>query len=289
MRSAVAGTSFPLRLPSADPARATAATVISQLDDYALPRLTDLDAPMLVVVGGSTGAGKSTLVNSLVQAPVSATGVLRPTTRAPVLVCHPADARWFRGDRLLGGLPRTTTPAASTDRDADPHRLTIMAAPALVPGLAFLDAPDIESVVTANRQLSDQLFAAADLWLFLTTPARYADAVPWRLLHTARERGTVVALVLSRVPAPATAELVDLFAELLTANNLADLPLFVLPETRVDRQGQLPEAATAPLRRWFDGLAGDDRTRAGVIRFTLDGALAAVPARLAELATAADE
>lgn len=50
---------------------------------------------MLAVVGGSTGAGKSTLINSLIGAEVSAPGLLRPTTRGPVCVCHPADASWF--------------------------------------------------------------------------------------------------------------------------------------------------------------------------------------------------
>ena len=39
---------------------------LAQLDDYVLPRLATIDAPLLAVVGGSTGAGKSTLVNSLV-------------------------------------------------------------------------------------------------------------------------------------------------------------------------------------------------------------------------------
>ena len=75
------------------------ASLLKQLDDYVLPRLESLDAPLLAVVGGSTGAGKSTLVNSLVGAEVSRSGVLRPTTRSPVLVHHPADARWFTGDR----------------------------------------------------------------------------------------------------------------------------------------------------------------------------------------------
>ena len=36
-----------------------------QIGDYLLPRLRQMDAPLLMVVGGSTGAGKSTLVNSL--------------------------------------------------------------------------------------------------------------------------------------------------------------------------------------------------------------------------------
>ena len=89
-----------------------------QIDDYLLPRLRQMDAPLLMVVGGSTGAGKSTLVNSLVGAEVSAAGVLRPTTRAPVLVCHPADSRWFEDDRILPGLARTTGRAARPGRPA---------------------------------------------------------------------------------------------------------------------------------------------------------------------------
>ena len=176
--------------------RQVAAALVAQLDDYLLPRLSRLDAPLLVVVGGSTGAGKSTLVNSLVQAPGQRRpACCGPTTRAPVLVCNPADTTWFRQGDLLPGLTRTTAPSD------DPRTLQLVSAPALTPGLAFLDAPDIDSVVDANRPLAAQLLAAADLWLFVTTAARYADAVPWELLRTARLRGTVIALVLDRVPA----------------------------------------------------------------------------------------
>ena len=79
---------------------------MGQLDDYVLPRLRSLDAPLLVVVGGSTGAGKSTLVNSILGRHVTTPGVLRPTTRAPVLVHHPDDAPWFTGQRILPGMAR---------------------------------------------------------------------------------------------------------------------------------------------------------------------------------------
>ncbi|WFF02262.1 GTPase domain-containing protein [Micromonospora sp. WMMD964] len=283
LREAIGAARYPLALPSAGAARQTAAALTDQLDDYLLPRLARLDAPLLVVVGGSTGAGKSTLVNSLVKARVSAAGVLRPTTRSPVLVCNPSDAAWFRQGDLLPGLTRTTEPSE------DSRTLQLVTAPALPAGLAFLDAPDIDSVVDANRALATQLLAAADLWLFVTTAARYADAVPWELLRSARARGAVIAMVLDRVPAEATDEIAAHLGEMLAEQGLGQAPLFVLPETWVDGQGLLPEAVTASLADWFARLAADADARTAVVRQTLDGALAALHPAVEELADAADE
>jgi hypothetical protein len=283
LRAAIGAARFPLTLPSAEPARRTAANLTDQLDDYLVPRLARLDAPLLVVVGGSTGAGKSTLVNSLVHARVSAAGVLRPTTRSPVLVCSPADSGWFRQGELLPGLTRTNEPSE------DPGTLHLVTAPALPPGLAFLDAPDIDSVVDANRALAGQLLAAADLWLFVTTAARYADAVPWELLRSAQGRGAAIAMVLDRVPPEAADEIAAHLSEMLAAQDLGAAPLFVLPETWVDGQGLLPDKVTAPLSAWFTRLAADVDARAAVVRQTLDGALAALHPAVEGLAAAAAE
>ncbi|MGN9774969.1 ABC transporter [Micromonospora sp. H33] len=283
LRAAIGTARFPLALPSAGAATRVGRALTDQLDDYLLPRLRRLDAPLLVVVGGSTGAGKSTLVNSLVKARVSAAGVLRPTTRSPVLVCNPADSSWFRQGELLPGLTRTGAPSE------DPRTLHLVTAPALPPGLAFLDAPDIDSVVDANRALAGQLLAAADLWLFVTTAARYADAVPWELLRTAQARGTVIAMVLDRVPPEAGDEVAAHLSEMLADQGLGSAPLFVLPETWVDGQGLLPEQVTAPLADWFARLAADADARAAVVRQTLDGALATLQPTVDGLAAAAEE
>ena len=293
VRDAVAATSYPLPLPSALPARSQTRALLAELEDYCLPRLTYLAAPLLVVVSGSTGAGKSTLVNSLVQAPVSLSGVLRPTTREPVLVCHPSDTPWFRGDRRLPGLTRQssvrTPPPAPARSKEGPPPLRLIAAPALPPGLAFLDSPDLDSVEAGNRALARRLLTSGDLWLFVTTPQRYADALPWGLLHTARERRAATAVVLSRVQPAAMTEMIGLVSQLLASNGLGDVPVFAVPETRLDRQGLLPDPALASLRGWFDALAADAATRHQMVRSTLDGALAALPARLLALAAAAEE
>jgi energy-coupling factor transporter ATP-binding protein EcfA2 len=283
LRAALGAVSYPLVLPSADEARRVGSALAAQLDDYLLPRLARLDAPLLVVVGGSTGAGKSTLVNSLVQAPVSNAGVLRPTTKSPVLVTHPDDVQWFGRGGLLPGLTRTGESSNA------PDVLQVVATPTIGPGLALLDAPDVDSVVDENRKLAAQLLAAADLWLFVTTAARYADAVPWELLTTARLRGTVIALVLDRVPVDAAAEIAAHLGEMLTANELGSAPLFVLPETDLDQRGLLPDSAIGPMRIWFAQLAGDAGARGTVVRQTLDGALGALTPALNGLAEAADE
>lgn len=283
LRTIIATTTYPLDLPDAEEAQRTGDGVIAQIDDYLLPRLARMDAPLLAVVGGSTGTGKSTLVNSLVRAPVSSAGVLRPTTRAPVLVCHPDDNPWFRHGRLLPRLTRSAGPSE------DPYTLRLVTAPGLTPGLALLDAPDIDSVVSANRGLAAQLLSAADLWLFVTSAARYADAMPWNLLRMAAFRGTVVALVLDRVPPESASEVVAHLTELLVANQLGTVPVFVLPETIVDCQGLLASDVVAPIGQWLAGLAGDPQARAVVVGQTVDGALATIEPIVAVLAEAAED
>jgi energy-coupling factor transporter ATP-binding protein EcfA2 len=277
----VAELRLPLPVEGAEPARRLRREIADQLDDYVLPRLRRIDAPLLAVVGGPTGAGKSTLVNSLAGARVSASGVLRPTTRSAVLAYHPGDNAWFEEERILPGLTRTTS--SSTD----PTALQLVPSPGIPAGLAVLDAPDIDSVVTRNRELATQLLAAADMWVFVTTAARYADAVPWEFLRSSVTRGTAVAVVLDRVPPEATEEVRGHLAAMLTEHGLGAAPLFVIAET-TPYDALLPPDVVDPIRSWLHGLATDSTVRAAVVRHTLQGAVRSLAARVFVLAAAAD-
>jgi hypothetical protein len=281
LRRELARTRFELPLHLTEQAEHHRTVLVNQLDDYLLPRLAQLDAPILAVVGGSTGAGKSTLVNSLLGTPVSPAGVLRPTTRAPVLVCHPDDANWFTGAHLLPDLPREGTVAEGP-------LLRVLATPDVPSGIALLDAPDIDSVVDANRRLAGQLLGAADLWLFLTTAARYADAVPWDVLRDAKERGAAVALVLDRIPDEGRDIVVGHLRQMLLDQGFGDAPLFLVQEQRLDDQGLLPRSAVAPVRQWLADLARDSEIRDAVIRQTLSGAIASTHPRVEAIAVQSD-
>ncbi|GEA81285.1 energy-coupling factor transporter ATP-binding protein EcfA2 [Cellulomonas uda] len=283
LRSRLVALELPLETPRVAEARGDRAAALDQLDDYLLPRLRAHSAPLLVVVGGSTGAGKSTLVNSLLGVQVSAPGVLRPTTRAPVLVHHPLDERWFSTDRVLPGLARVVSDAGAA---GEGRALRLVASEVLPPGLALLDAPDVDSVDDTNRRLAGQLLDAADLWLFVTTAARYADAVPWELLHRAARRHTQVALVVDRVDAGAQAVAADL-RRLMDGNGLEDAPLLVVPETPLV-DGLLPEHAVGPVAAWLTALGADAPTREAVALATRDGVVDDLVRRAGGIADAGD-
>ena len=388
--------------------------LLAQLDDYLVPRLRHPEAPLLAVIGGSTGAGKSTLVNSLVGRRVSEAGVLRPTTRTPVLVCHPDDHHWFAGQRVLPRLERvwmprhdvTGTPGApgmsgtsgvpgasgafgaagapgpydapggdgmhgahgphglhggrggvtdGTDRfgdrtaadratdwdscwatdwdsgreadwdsgqdagrgtgrgsgwetgrdtgwDAGPEAdweiewdadrgesqrvLRLETDSGLPPGLALLDAPDIDSLVAHNRDLAAELICAADIWVLVTTAARYGDAIPWHLLRTAKEYDVTLATVLDRVPHQMAAEVTAQYGLLLEREGLGQVPRFTIPELpeSAGGSGLLPVSAVCGLRDWLEERAKDADARYAAASRTADGSLASLRPRITALA-----
>ncbi|EFL32222.1 ATP-binding protein [Streptomyces viridochromogenes DSM 40736] len=295
LRDRVAAARFPLPLAGAPRARANRDELLAQLDDYLVPRLREPEAPLLAVVGGSTGAGKSTLVNSLVGRRVSEAGVLRPTTRTPVLVCHPEDQHWFSGMRVLPDLTRVwVTQQESTDDlllpGENPARvLRVETAATLPPGLALLDAPDIDSLVSDNRVLAAELICAADIWIMVTTAARYADAVPWHMLRTAKEYDVTLVTVLDRVPHQVVAEVSRQYGALLTKAGLGHVPRFTVPELPESAWGGglLPATAVAQLRAWLVHLVQDPAARQQVLARTAYGVLNSLKSRMPELAGAA--
>ena len=256
LRRQVVDVTLVFETAGAEQTRAERRKLLSQIDDYLLPRVRQSGAPLLVALVGSTGAGKSTLVNSIVGVQVSKTGIRRPTTNSPVLACHPDDVDWFAENVFLPTVPRVRQEGlARSGRDG----LLVLAANEGMPkGVALLDTPDIDSVVQAHREFAHQFLDASDLWLFMTTASRYADAAVWELLEYAKERGAALGIVLSRVPPSGSAELTKHFGAMLRGQRAGRQPAF-----RDPRDGDHGWPAAGRDFRPGPGVAAADGGRGG--------------------------
>ncbi len=252
--------------------------------EYLLPRLQDLEAPLLAVVIGSTGSGKSTLVNSLAQQRISDPGPIRPTTRVPVVWTHPDHAHRYQEGFLSG---------YGTAVDAT-HRLRIVTSDhELLAGVTVLDAPDFDSVVEGHREMVDDLLAVADLTIFVTSAQRYADAVPWEFLERARRRRLPILFVVNRLPAEGADDVVDDYRRRLSERKIfsqAEAPAILrIPEQTIQSEhGGLPAGSVDALRSTLERMSDPERRRRVVISAT-QGSVRDVVDRSVALADASEE
>lgn len=272
-------------------ARTLLAAMARQLDDYILPRSASVDNPLTIVVGGSTGAGKSTLVNTLLGEPLTQSGAIRPTTRHPVLLHRAEDEAALSPERFLPTLPRTRTSGMNAGSQALPgldpkiaRALIPITTSALPQGIALIDAPDIDSVSEENRTLAKELLSAADLWLFVTTANRYADAVPWELLHEAAARSIAIAVVLNRVPEGDEEAIENDLRRMLDEAGIHAVLIHTVTEQPRDESGMLAPVSLAPLTLWIRELGADAPARAAIARQTLAGAVETLAGNLQVLA-----
>ena len=244
---------------------------------YILPRVRALESPLLVVLLGPTGAGKSTLMNTLARASVSRTGILRPTTRQAVLLATDADAATLSRGALAGisSAQLVRAPAASASS-----------------GLAIVDAPDLDSVERSNRAIADALVEAADLGIFVTSATRYADKVPFDVVQRIAARGLPVLIVVNRMPPEASDQRVvlDDLRRVLEDTALrglddARVQMVGVAEGRLDPSGdRLASDVAAPVLERIDELAADRERRLALVRRALEGAVDGLGPLLANVA-----
>jgi nicotinamide riboside kinase len=213
------------------------------LSRYLEPRLAEPRHPVVVAVFGPTGSGKSTLVNTLVGRPISETGVIRPTTRRAVVWVHQRDAE------DIGALLAQTGPV---DVVADDHPV--------LSSLAIVDTPDIDSIAEEHRIQTESILETADVAIAVTTPQRYADAVPWDVLAGLTERSLDVVVVMNRTTRRAGGAVIDLAGLLRDAKvgGIASADdIIVIQEQRIRSDGRLHGYALRHLARRLEAIAAD--------------------------------
>ena len=255
------------------------------LHEYLLPRVRNLDAPLVATIIGSTGSGKSSLINSLAGQRISPSGVLRPTTRKPVVLATSDDAKALAAGELLPGLfargeLEVVTPPVGGRT-----------------GLLIIDAPDVDSVEARNRALAVELLDASDLCIVVTTAARYADHVPWQVLERARQRGLPLLAVLNRLPGEQAdaAEIAGDYERMLarqgfdSSGTQGQLEVVPIAEGAVDRSiDGLRPAAVRRIAAALDRLGTNKRKRQELAQRALEGALRGFVWRAEAIADDAD-
>ena len=138
----------------------------------------------VVAFAGSTGAGKSTLFNSIVGDEVAKAGVLRPTTSEPLA------AIWQETPETVAllqwlGVTRWHVAADGAAALAD---------------LVLIDLPDHDSTQTAHRAHVDHFVDRVDLMVWVLDPQKYADAlVHEQYLRRFARHDDVTVVVLNQV------------------------------------------------------------------------------------------
>ena len=277
--------------PRSEAALARATRLADHLAGHVRVRAASLDAPLLVVLVGPTGAGKSTVFNTIAGRAASETGVLRPTTRVAVVLLHPED-RPAIGEGTFARIL--------------PSQVRYVEDDSIEPGLVLVDAPDIDSVEHANRELTDRLVEAADLAIFVTTATRYADRVPWAVLDRVRERGLPLQIIVNRMPPDSgdRVEVLDDVRRLLAeagldavqvaggtdaADRSASREVVAVAEGALDPAGdRLERAAIAPVLDEIARLRADRDARLELAARALTGSLTGLGESLDQIADDAE-
>lgn len=272
--------------PHGEAATTRARQLADHIAGHVRVRAGSLDAPLLVVLVGPTGAGKSTVFNTIAGRAASETGVIRPTTRVAVVLVHPSDIEAVR-EGAFARIPAS--------------QLRFVEDPAIEPGLVLVDAPDIDSLEHANRELTDRLVEAADLCLFVTTAIRYADRVPWTVLARVRERGLPLQVIVNRMPADADdrSEVLTDVRRLLsdaglenvqtTGEDAAARAIIAVREGALDPSGdRLEREAIRPVLDEIDRLRADRGARLDLAMRALIGSLTGLGESLDQIADDAE-
>lgn len=181
---------FKLPTPDRDALDRERQSIVAVVEDYLLPRLDDPQAPVVAAVVGASGVGKSTLVNSLAQDLISKTAARRPATTTPIIWGHQDHAEVYAAKlvALLKARQRNNVEL-------------VVGADELTRNLTVVDTPPLDLGPGEEVTAAGDVLAFADLCVFVTSAARYADAAGWDVIHGARDRGLPLLFVLNRLPA----------------------------------------------------------------------------------------
>lgn len=128
----------------------------------------------VVALSGATGSGKSSLFNAVVGSDVATVGARRPTTSRPTAAVWGQESAGSLLDWL--GVDQRHDVGSGAGSGAAGSGA---AAAGSLEGLVLLDLPDFDSRERSHRVEAERVLALCDVFVWVTDPQKYADA----LLH----------------------------------------------------------------------------------------------------------
>ena len=126
--------------------------------------------PILVAILGGTGTGKSTLVNRLLDANVSAASFRRTFTAGPVAIARDAQRlppRWLGVDHQVAAEQELPV------RGRTDALVVVPVGHELTERITLVDTPDLDGDQPLHHAQADRVFRWAQAVLFLVTPEKY--------------------------------------------------------------------------------------------------------------------
>ncbi|MBV8782220.1 MAG: 50S ribosome-binding GTPase [Phycisphaerae bacterium] len=242
--------------------------------------------PVIVLIGG-TGTGKSTLLNRLLDAQLTATSYLRTFTAGPIAATQTTD-QW--PDGWLGVKTTLLSPEQMPAVGQPDELMLITHDSPLLRHLHLVDTPDLDGDKLIHHGQADRAFRWSDGVVFVVTPEKYqmTELLPYYRL--AKRYGITATFVMNKVE---RAAVVEDYARQLTQRGDATedaLPLFAVP--RDDAGFEPPaERSLAALRHRLSQLpSADPATRKTAIARRIEDLLGRLRDQvLSPLKTARDE
>ncbi|HEV2292998.1 MAG TPA: GTPase domain-containing protein [Tepidisphaeraceae bacterium] len=258
-----------LHLPSGSPVagalarwRADAAALRFHLRDAG-------ERPRVIGILGGTGTGKSTLVNRLLNANLSAASFRRTYTAGAVAIAHGpkgVPSHWL-------GVEHAVADADDLPARGEQDRLIIVPAEQeLTRHVTLIDTPDLDGDQPAHHAQADRAFRWAQGVVFLVTPEKYqmTELLPYYRLAA---RYAVPSLfVMNKAEEPAV--VLDYANQLRThagLNGAATVPVYTIPRDDAAYEPE-PDANLASLRRAIVALPEPTATQRaeGLVNRTAD-------------------
>lgn len=155
--------------------------------------------PRLVAFVGGTNVGKSTMFNLFLGEALAGPAETAGATKCAVVLAGPEQHAFVDAPRFLPGYHKEplSDVARANERHGTPTAL--ISKDSRSRPWVLMDSPDVDSRITENASVGEDVLFAADRVVFVTTDQKYLDRLPLDFFSTAHELDKELTVVFNKI------------------------------------------------------------------------------------------